>query len=131
MRYLMLGILLGFPVLEGTVMYKIGQGHALWVLAWLVLAASLGIALIKEARFALVARVAASLARGQFSLSAFIDSGRTVLAGLFLIFPGLVSDIIALVLLLLPVGRADHDSPYRVNGGINGGVIEGEFRRES
>ena len=129
MRYLILGILLGFPVLEGTVLYRIGQGHGLWVAAWLVLSAIIGIALIKEARFALVARMAASLAHGQFSLAAFIDSGRTVLAGLLLIFPGIISDCMALILLLLPFrqAQADLDLPYRASGGI----IEGEFRRES
>lgn len=127
MRFLILAILLGFPVLEGALLYRIGQGHGLWVAAWLVLAAVMGIVLIKEARFSLVARLAAAFAHGQFSLAALIDSGRTVLAGLFLIFPGVISDVIALFLLLLPLRERDVEgfSPVR------GGVMEGEFRRES
>ena len=125
MRFLILAILLGFPLLEATVLYQIGQGHGLWVAAWLVLAATLGIALIKEARFALVARLSTSLAQGRFSLSPFIDSGRTVLAGLLLIYPGIISDVIALVLLLMPVRHSEMDTAYP------GGAIEGEFRRDT
>jgi UPF0716 protein FxsA len=127
MRFLVLAILLGFPVLEGAVLYRIGQGHGLWVVAWLVLAAAMGIALIKEARFSLVARLAAAFAHGQFPLPALIDSGRTVLAGLFLIFPGVISDVIALFLLLLPLRERDME----VFSTLRGSVMDGEFRRES
>ena len=85
-----------------------------------------------------ISRLAAELSRGQFSLSAIIDSFRTVVAGLLLIFPGIISDVLALILLLLPIrepalqhaharaGRAA-TPPRRSDGG---GVIEGEFRRE-
>lgn len=144
MRYLLLAILIGFPLTEAALLVTVGEGHALWVLAWLVMAAAIGIVLIKEARFALVSRLASSLAQGRFSLSALIDSGRTVLAGLLLIFPGLMSDAMALLLLLLPVRTREidlqtvaaygHDSHFgpgaRSNFAGRPGVIEGEFHRE-
>lgn len=126
MRFLILAILLAFPLMEATLLYQVGQGHGMWVAAWLVLAAIMGVVLIKEARFALMAQLAAALAQGRFSLSPFIDSGRTVLAGLLLIFPGIISDVIALVLLLIPVRRSEMDAVYS-----GGGAIEGEFRRDS
>jgi UPF0716 protein FxsA len=138
MRLLMLGILMGFPLLEGALLYTLGQGHGGWVAAWLVFAAIAGVVLIKQARFSLVTRLASELSRGQFSLSAMIDSFRTVAAGLLLIFPGIISDILALALLLLPsrepVYRYAHargdraETPAQKSTG--GGVIEGEFRRE-
>jgi Protein affecting phage T7 exclusion by the F plasmid len=62
-------------------------------------------ALIKEARFTLLARLAAGFAEGEFSITALSYSARTVLAGLLLIFPGVVSDFIAITLLLLPGPR--------------------------
>ena len=31
MKLLMLGILMGFPLLEGAVLYTLGQGHGGWV----------------------------------------------------------------------------------------------------
>jgi UPF0716 protein FxsA len=88
MRFLLLAILLGFPLLEILVLARMAETYGWWVLAWVVLSAIAGVALLKEARFALVARVGAALAAGQFSIAAFVDSARTVLAGLLLIFPG-------------------------------------------
>ena len=84
-------------------------------------------ALIKEARFAMLARLASGLAQGSFSIVALTDSARTVLAGLLLIFPGVVSDLIAITLLLLPRSRFIADSTARREAG--GDLIEGEFRR--
>jgi UPF0716 protein FxsA len=125
MRLLLLAILLGFPLLEITVLVRLAETHGWWVLGWVVLSACAGLALLKEARFALVARLGAALAAGQFSIAAFVDSGRTVLAGLLLIFPGIISDFLALTLLLLP--RA---VPERVNVRANRTVIDGQYRRE-
>ena len=140
MRLLIISILMGFPLLEGTVLYALAagpSGHAGWVLAWLVFAAIAGIVLIKEARFSLVTRLTSALAHGQFSLAAFIDSFRTVLAGLLLIFPGFISDVMALFLLFLPIrepafelatsrnNRSSNRSNFRADS-----AIEGEFRRE-
>jgi UPF0716 protein FxsA len=127
MRLLLLVILLGFPLLEAVVLVRLSQTLGWWVLAWVVLAACAGMALIKEARFALVARLAAGLAQGHFSINALTDSARTVIAGLLLIFPGVVSDLMAITLLLLPSRDAMQESASRRSG--RGALIEGEFRR--
>ncbi len=127
MRLVLIGILLGFPLLEAVVLVKLTQSMGWWMLAWVVLAACAGMALIKEARFALVARLAAGLAQGSFSINALTDSARTVLAGLFLIYPGVISDVIALMLLLLPGPRAVSEAAQRRPSPRN--FIDGEFRR--
>ena len=127
MRLLLLAILLGFPLLELVLLARLAENHGWWVLAWVVLAAMAGFALLKEARFALVARLGAELAAGQFSIAAVIDSARTVLAGLFLIFPGVISDFIALTLLLLPRRVPE---PVHAHARAHGHVIDGQFRRE-
>jgi UPF0716 protein FxsA len=126
MRLLLIGILLGFPLLEAVVLVRLTQTLGWWMLAWVVLAACAGVALIKEARFALLARLAAGVAQGRFSITALTDSARTVLAGLFLIFPGVISDVIALMLLLLPSSRAMNEVAQRPP---QRAFIEGEFRR--
>jgi UPF0716 protein FxsA len=126
-RLLLIAILLGFPLLEAVVLVRLSETLGWWVLAWMVLAACAGMALIKEARFALLARLAAGLAHGQFSIVALTDSARTVLAGLFLIYPGVVSDLIALTLLLLPGPRFVTETGARRDP--RGTIIEGEFRR--
>ena len=127
MRLLLVVILLGFPLLEAMVLVRLTETLGWWILAWVVLAACAGVALIKEARFAMLARLAAGLAQGRFSIAAFTDSARTVVAGLFLVFPGVVSDLIALTLLLLPGPRVVTESASRRRSG--GTLIEGEFRR--
>src|SRR3982750_2788757 len=105
MRLILFAILLGFPLLEAVVLVRLSETMGWWVLAWMILAAVAGMALIKEARLSLVARLAAGFTQGSFSILALTDSARTVLAGILLIFPGVVSDLIALTLLLLPGPR--------------------------
>ncbi len=136
MRFLIIAVLLSFPLAEGAVLYHLStgpNGHGGWVLAWLVFAAFAGVVLIKQARFSLLSRLTSAFAQGQFSLAAFIDSFRTVLAGLLLIFPGIISDVMAMILLLIPVrepvltsARTRSSPPART-----GGTIDGEFRREN
>jgi UPF0716 protein FxsA len=126
MRLVLIGILLGFPLLEAVVLVRLSETMGWWVLAWVVLAACAGMALIKEARFALVARLAEGFAEGRFSIVALTDSARTVLAGLLLIYPGVVSDLLALTLLLMPRSRMVTEQIRRPS---NGSLIEGEFRR--
>ena len=127
MRLFLFAILLGFPLLEAVVLVRLTDTLGWWILAWMVLAAVAGMALIKEARFALVARLAAGLAQGRFSIVALTDSARTVLAGILLIYPGVVSDLIALTLLLLPGPRLVTESAVRRER--RGTFIEGDFRR--
>ena len=128
MRLILVAILLGFPVLELAVLVRLADSLGWWILAWVVLAACAGAALIKEARFALVARLAAGIAHGEFPIAALTDSARTVIAGLLLIFPGVVSDLIALTLLLLPSARTvSHGGAARRMPPPT--LIEGEFRR--
>ena len=125
MRLVLVAILLGFPLLEVLVLARLADSLGWWMLAWVVLAAIAGVALIKEARFAMLARLGAGVAQGRFSIVALTDSARTVVAGLFLIFPGVVSDLIALTLLLLPGPRVVIESGGRGRATI----IDGEFRR--
>ena len=126
-RIVLMAILLGFPLLEALVLLRLSATLGWWVLAWVVLAACAGMALIKEARFAMLARLAAGFAQGRFQITALTDSARTVLAGLLLVFPGVVSDFIALTLLLLPRPRVVAESGSRARRHAT--LIEGEFRR--
>jgi UPF0716 protein FxsA len=126
-RIVLVAILLGFPLLEAVVLLRLAETMGWWVLAWVVLAACAGMALIKEARFAMLARLAAGFAHGTFPIAALTDSARTVVAGILLIFPGVVSDLIALTLLLLPGPRVAPEAASRSRRQAT--LIEGEFRR--
>lgn len=73
---------------------------------------------------AVFGRLAVAVQNGQSPFAAIRDSGRTLLAGLLLIIPGVLSDVIALVLLLLP-NKADRVNPRSTS---DDGIIEGEVR---
>jgi UPF0716 protein FxsA len=84
----------------------------------------IGKMLIKEGMMALLGRLAMAAHNGQSPLVALWESGRTILAGILLMLPGVISDAIALVLLLWPSGRAHAGN--RASADEN--IIDGEVR---
>jgi len=122
-------LLLSFPVLEAIGIFWAASAIGGWVVLWLLLAAAAGILLIRVERAAWGARLLFSLQSGTHPLTSLFASGRILLAGGLLVFPGFFSDAIALALLLIPGtwGRRKPD-PLRP---ANDDVLEGEFRRES
>jgi UPF0716 protein FxsA len=69
--------------------------------------------------------LADALRNGDSILSGVMNTGRTLIAGLLLIFPGVLSDIVAICLLLIPFRV-----PVASSAGISGNtIIDGEFRR--
>ncbi len=120
--WLLLAILLGFPILELWVAVLVAQKIGWWLLLWMIGSAILGVTLIREEQFAIFGRVMGALQQGQDPFRAIFASGRVLLAGLLFIFPGVVSDFLALILLLWPRPR--------VQASVDADVIEGEYRRE-
>lgn len=142
-------LLLSFPVLEAIGIFWVADAIGGWVLLWLLIAAVAGVLLIRLERVAWGARLLFAVQSGQSPLLSLFASGRILLAGSLLVFPGLISDVIALVLLLMPGtwrmrGRnplysANDDfppspqpSPARGEGANETPTtIDGEFRREN
>jgi UPF0716 protein FxsA len=124
MRYLLLLMFLAFPVLEIYTLLQLARELHWWLAAWLVFAALAGIALIKETRFAMLGRFAAAMQEGRFPLGELMHSARSFVAGALLIFPGLVSDLLALMILLMPHRQL---APIKA---AHSDVIEGQYRRE-
>jgi UPF0716 protein FxsA len=122
-------LLLSFPVLEALGIFWATRAIGAWVLLWLLLAAIAGVMLIRIERVAWGARLLFSVQSGAQPLAALFASGRILLAGGLLVFPGFISDAVALGLLLIPGtwSRRKAD-PLRP---ANDDVLEGEFKRES
>lgn len=116
-------ILLGFPTVEVLVMVLVAQKIGWWLLVWLLATLAAGLALLRLERFNAPARLLAAVAQGEDPLRALFASGRVILAGLLLAFPGLVSDGLAVLVLIWPRGRKE-PAARRLE------VIEGQFRRE-
>lgn len=118
-------ILLGFPLLELVVSILAAQVMGLWVVLWLLPSAACGAFLLWHERASVFGRMVAALRLGQDPFPALLMSGRRVLAALLLLLPGLLSDALALFVLLWPAAKA-RGRPRDVPGTI----IEGSFQRE-
>ena len=117
-------VLFGLPALEIYTMFVVAEYIHWWLLLWLFISALAGWLLIKEESMAVFGRLAVAVQNGQTPFVALWDSGRTMLAALLLIFPGVLSDAVALILLLLP-NKADK---LNARNDPDGNIIEGEGR---
>jgi len=122
-------LLLSFPVLEAIGIFWAASAIGGWVVLWLLLAAIAGVMLIRVERVAWGARLLFLVQSGAHPLASLFASGRILLAGGLLVFPGFISDAIALVLLLIP-GTWARRKPDPLRS-ANDDVLEGEFKRES
>jgi len=121
---LFLLLVLGFPALEIYTMVAVADAIGWWLLAWLCFSVFVGWALIRNESRAVFGRVVVAMQNGQSPFAAIWDSGRTMLAGGLLIFPGVVSDVFALILLLLP----NKSEKFAAQRSYDEGVVEGEVR---
>jgi len=93
------------PVVELAVFLQVADIIGVWPAVLAVLALSLfGVWVFKRAGIAAMRRTRAAFAAGEVPTVEVVDGLLTMFAGLLLIAPGFVSDIVALVL-LVPVMR--------------------------
>ena len=104
MRVFLLLFLL-FPLLELAVMIKVGGSiGVLGVLLLIIGAGILGVMLIRVAGPATALRARERLARGEMPEAAMLEGLMLAVGGLLLLFPGFISDVLAVVC-LLPMTR--------------------------
>jgi UPF0716 protein FxsA len=105
-----LGLLLIFaaiPFLEIAVMIKVGQALGFWpTLAMIVASAVLGTYVLYEQGFQVLGRAMEAMARGKPPVGPVVDGVFVALAGLLLIVPGFLTDILGLALLIPRVRHA-------------------------
>jgi len=128
MRLIVFAIVLAFPVLDlyATVRFARWSGVPVWV--WLALSTLAGLVLLRNERLAFRARTVAALHGEQSVLRGLLDSGRKVLAGMLLLLPGVISDVLALMLLALPIitgGKFATETAGRARGN----AIDGDYQR--
>jgi UPF0716 protein FxsA len=131
MRLIVLLIVLSFPVLDVLATMRFARWTGIPTLAWLAASAVAGALLLRNERTSFRTKTLAALRGDQPLLRGLLDSGRRILAAILLILPGIISDVIALLLLLLPFNLG---SPFATqSAGIGRGfareTIEGDYRR--
>ncbi|MEQ1671846.1 MAG: FxsA family protein [Hyphomicrobium sp.] len=106
LRLAFLIALLAFPILEIGLLIRAGQYLGFWKLALIVLGtALLGTAAIRRTGLSVLAKARAQMeAGGQQGIDPLLDGLMQITAGMLLIFPGLICDVIGL-LLLVPLFR--------------------------
>ncbi len=105
MPFLFLLLFIAVPLAEIALLIKVGQ-----YIGWLptifivILTAVVGTALLRQQGFGVMARVAEALADGKMPVEPVIEGLCLIVAGAFLLTPGLITDATGF-LLLIPVVR--------------------------
>jgi len=131
MRLIVLLIVLSFPVLDVLATMRFARWTGIPTLAWLAASAVAGALLLRNERMSFRAKTFAALRGDQPLLRGLLDSGRRILAALLLILPGIISDVIALLLLLLPInlGAPFATQSAGIGRAFGRAPIEGDYRR--
>ena len=140
MRLLIGLILLAFPFAEIFLLIDLAHRYGWWLLLYLVVVGLLGLQLIKGEKLLLSAKMMQSVASGGNPIKTMLGSARNMVAGVLLIIPGVLSDVIAVVLLLIPIknshekanpigttNQQQSNSSYQRASAANDDVIEGEY----
>ena len=132
MRFAMLVIVLGFPLIDLYATVRVARATGVPVVVWLGMAALAGIFLLRNERMAFRANTVAAMHGEQPLLRGLFDSGRKVLAGMLLLLPGVLSDVMALALLALRFNLGHEYATRTAGSGDYRGrhkSIDGEYRR--
>ena len=132
MRFILLIIVLGFPVIDlyATVRFARWTGVPVW--GWLLMSFIAGAYLLRNERTAFRAATIAAMHGEQPLLRGLVDSGRKVLAGMLFMLPGVLSDLLGLLLLAFPLNLGREFAPRTVAAGrfgTSGDAIDGEYHR--
>jgi UPF0716 protein FxsA len=129
MRLFMMLILLAFPVLEIWLIIDLTAQYGWWFIAYLVIVTFLGWRLIQEEKQLFAGRMMQTLAQSASPGSALFGSVKNLIAGILLVIPGVMTDGIAVILLLIPSTSSPSKAAFK-QGAANDDVIEGEYTRE-
>lgn len=143
MRSILLFCLILLPFAEIWGIFRFGSLYGWWFLLYLVVMVILGWRLIQEEKTLVLSRLMSVMAHGGNPIALILGAAKNLMAGGLFLFPGIFTDIIAIVLLLIPIQEdtkrqgqkesnpfENKDSVNKKNNSNNGDIIEGEYRRE-
>ncbi len=135
MRFLIGLILLAFPFAEIFLLVELAHRYGWWLLLYLVVIGFLGLQLIRGEKVLMSAKMMQSMRAGGNPIKTMLGSARNMVAGVLLIIPGVMTDMIAVILLLIPINKSNAGNEnlgsatnrqYKTRA-ANDDVIEGEF----
>lgn len=116
-------IALAFPLLEWVGIYWVWQFWGFWTLAALALGGLVGVALLADLQAGWAYELMSAVSERRSPAFVLKGLGLRIAAALLFIFPGFLSDLMAVFLLFWPVRNT-------VSEPVDDGVIEGQWRRE-
>ena len=100
-------LLIVLPVAELALLIRIGQAIGVWATIALVIGMALaGLFLLSRQSFSVFRQSLEAMGEGRPPVAHVVDGLFLVLAGFLLLLPGLISDAVALTLLIPPLRRA-------------------------
>ncbi len=106
MPLLLLTLFVAVPLIEIAVFIKVGGWLGIGpTIAVVVLTAIIGTALLRRQGLAVMAEAQRALAEGRLPMDSVIDGVCLLVAGAFLLTPGLVTDTVGLLLFIPPLRR--------------------------
>tara|TARA_B100000767_G_scaffold273674_1_gene304522 strand:- start:3445 stop:3870 length:426 start_codon:yes stop_codon:yes gene_type:complete len=137
MRSILLFGLILLPFAEIWGYFKFGSLYGWWFLLYLIVMAVLGWRLIQEEKTLVLSRFMSTMAHGGNPMKLIVGAAKNLMAGGLFLFPGIFTDIIAFILLLIPMSGDDESlnkneaSPFGKKKGTNSDdIIEGEYHRD-
>ena len=143
MRSLFIAILLAFPIAEIYLLFQLADRYGWWLLLYLVVITYLGLQLIKGEKQMMSAKMMQSIQSGGNPFKTAMGTARNLFAGVLLVIPGVITDVIAAGLLLIPIKQPNVDTntgSYQTDGSgyegsyrnsgtqpANDDIIEGEY----
>jgi UPF0716 protein FxsA len=119
MRFLIVTILLAFPFAEIFLLVDLAHRYGWWLVLYLVVIGVLGLQLIKGEKLLLSSKMMQSVTSGGNPIKTMLGSARNMVAGVLLIIPGIISDIIAVLLLLVPIQNSKPNLSGATNNTTN------------
>ena len=106
MHLILFLIFIAVPLIELALIIKVGQLAGFWpTLGLLFGTAILGTALLNRQGMSVLQRASAALDQGKAPVGAVLDGAFLFMAGLLMITPGFLTDLVGLVLLIPPLRR--------------------------
>ncbi len=104
MPLVILFILIGIPIIELTILVKVADDIGAFNTVMLsILTAVVGLGLVRQQGLAVVQSMQKTMAQGQSPVKEMIHGFFLFFAGIFLMFPGFITDSIGALLILPPV----------------------------
>ena len=133
MRLIITLFLITLPFFEIWGLFKLGAEYGWWFFGYIVVMAILGWQLIQDEKMMVIPKLVAMMSQGGNLISGILGSAKNILAGALFLFPGVITDLIGIVLLLIPVQASLNQNANPFQQDVhkkNDDIIEGEYRRE-